>query len=254
MKRWAYALVASLTLMGCSRYPSGVLHPEDMASLMADIHIAEALAEQHPGEYSGDSAKMALKQSVYLRHGVTSADVDSTMAWYGRNMEIYIKVYEQVVDTLKVRQAGARQLVSAALGSRNVKFGEVEVQQGDTVDIWPGHRVYELSERLGMLYFGENMTPQPGWEAGDRFELRMRLNKLYSPVDIVIGADYADGTHALATHTVVNDGMNVMAFDLDPDKRPTALYVAAGGSAPLKGRSLVIDSISLRRIHIRRNR
>lgn len=252
MKRGAYALAAVLTLAGCSRYPSGVLHPEEMASLMADIHTAEAFVEQQPGEYSSDSAKMALKQSVYLRHGVTSADVDSTMAWYGRNMEIYIKVYEQVVDTLKARQADARQLASAALGSKNVKFGEA--QQGDTVDIWPGHRVYELSERLGVQYIGENMTPQPGWEAGDRFELRMRLSKLYSPVDIAIGADYADGTHTLAARTVVNDGMNVMALDLDPDKRPTALYVAAGGCAPLKGRSLIVDSISLRRIHIKRNR
>lgn len=230
----------------CSRYPSDVMHPEELASLMADIHMSEAFVEQSPADFQGDSAKMALKQSVYRLHGVTSEQVDSTMAWYGRHMEIYIKVYEQVVDTLRARQHSAQSLVAASTGAKVVPLGEAK---GDTVEIWPGHPVYELSERLGLQYMAVNMEPGADWEPGDNFELRFRLSRPVSPVGVAFGADYADGSHSLVSRTLIKEGMNSLTLRLDPEKKPTALYVSAGGAPFIQGHELVIDSISLLRIH-----
>lgn len=230
----------------CSRYPSDVMHPEELASLMADIHMSEAFVDQSPADFQSDSAKMALKQSVYRRHGVTSEQVDSTMAWYGRHMEIYIKVYEQVVDTLRARQHSAQTLVAASTGAKVTPLGEA---RGDTVEIWPGHPVYELSDRLGLQYMTVNMEPGPDWEPGDNFELRFRLSRPVSPVGVAFGADYADGSHSLVSRTLIKEGMNTLTLHLDSERRPTALYVSAGGAPFQPGRPLVIDSISLLRIH-----
>ena len=81
------ASVCLLVLTGCSSVPDGVLPPGKMASLLADMEIGESVVESDPSSWRSDSLKMVLRQSIYERHGVTSEEVDSSLAWYGAHVE-----------------------------------------------------------------------------------------------------------------------------------------------------------------------
>ena len=110
MKRFSPLLPLLCILLlaaACDRRPDGVLGKEDMARLLADIHKAEIVAETNTRTYN-DSLKRVLRQSVYARHGVTTEDVDSSLSWYGYNMEKYLEVYDRVIEILEKERDDAR--------------------------------------------------------------------------------------------------------------------------------------------------
>lgn len=122
------AALAVLALSACSKVPSGVIAPEEMAQLLADIHTGESVIDMNRMEFSSDSAKQAYKQSVYARHGVTAEQVDSSFGWYGRNISQYMEVYDRTIEILDRRliETGNRIAADAALSIA-----------GDSVDVWP---------------------------------------------------------------------------------------------------------------------
>ncbi|MDE6458729.1 MAG: DUF4296 domain-containing protein, partial [Muribaculum sp.] len=80
---------AALLFLSCDRTPDYVISPDDMASLLVDIHKGEGVVDLNSSAYRGDSARKVLKQSRYMRHGVTAEQVDTSLEWYGHNIEKY---------------------------------------------------------------------------------------------------------------------------------------------------------------------
>ena len=97
LKRSKYSVLALVGLLvaSCSKIPSYVLQPDDMASLMADIHVGESVIDLNRSQYPNDSTKMMMKQSVLARHGVTQHDLDTSMEWYSHNLSYYMDVYDR---------------------------------------------------------------------------------------------------------------------------------------------------------------
>lgn len=93
-----FALVASV---GCNRVPGHVIPPDDMAEIMADLNTAEAVAETNHAMFPNDSTRRVLRQSIYMAHGITEADFDSSMMWYGRNIDRYVEMCELTIETQK---------------------------------------------------------------------------------------------------------------------------------------------------------
>ena len=141
MKNLAKILIISIiaTVIGCKKVPSDVIAPDDMAALMADIHTAEAVVEMNHASYNNDSLKLTMRQSVYMRHGVNSAQVDSSIAWYGRNIKYYMEVYDKTIEILEHRliETGNRIAADNALSIA-----------GDSVDVWPNARFISINDRL----------------------------------------------------------------------------------------------------------
>ena len=67
MKRFPVILIIILALASCSKVPGGVIEPEEMAQLMADVHTGEAMLEMNRQDYPNDSMKLVLRQSIYVR-------------------------------------------------------------------------------------------------------------------------------------------------------------------------------------------
>lgn len=63
MRKLLSIIAVALLAVACSKTPKGIIPPEEMAQLMADIHTAEAVIELNRGEYRSDSLKQAFKQS-----------------------------------------------------------------------------------------------------------------------------------------------------------------------------------------------
>ena len=71
-----------------------------MQRVMTDVYLAEAMIGIDYNAYKSDSMKQALYESVFRKHGITQALYDSSMVWYGKNMDIFMGVYERMIKDI----------------------------------------------------------------------------------------------------------------------------------------------------------
>ena len=93
-------IISAITILclvcGCNKVPRDVIAPEIMENLLIDIHKAEAYMENNYSKFQTAANKDSVKASVYAKHNVSKADFDTSIIWYGANLEEFIafeKVY-----------------------------------------------------------------------------------------------------------------------------------------------------------------
>lgn len=89
-----------LLLFACSKYPKDVLNPNDMVDVLYDIQIAQSLQKNGLGSFESNADKDALINYVLDKHGVTEAELDSSLVWYSDNPDLYVKVHDKVIGRL----------------------------------------------------------------------------------------------------------------------------------------------------------
>lgn len=92
MRSLPVVIILSLILASCSKTPGYVISEDKMAEILADIHTGEAVVESNSSSFRNDSTKRALLQSICMRHGVTTQELDTSLYWYGNNLQEYMKV------------------------------------------------------------------------------------------------------------------------------------------------------------------
>ena len=140
----AYIAIGIATaLVACNGVPDYVVQPDEMASLMADVRMADAVVSIQIREYADDTAKLALRRAVLQKHGVTEEQFDTSLVWYGHNIGKYQEVTQMSIDILeqRLKDATARAAGEAALSVA-----------GDSVDIWTGPQVFSVNRRSCLLY------------------------------------------------------------------------------------------------------
>ena len=68
-----------------------------MQGVLTDMLLAEAMVNVDYNTYKSDTMKLALYESVFRKHDITQAVYDSSLVWYGRNLDIYMEVYNRVL-------------------------------------------------------------------------------------------------------------------------------------------------------------
>ena len=121
------ALLATTLLAACSKVPDGILSEKKMQGVLTDMLLAEAMVNVDYNTYKSDTMKLALYESVFRKHDITQAVYDSSLVWYGRNLDIYMEVYNRVLADLnkRINNLGDVQADAAPVSNR------------DSVDIWP---------------------------------------------------------------------------------------------------------------------
>ena len=97
------ALLATTLLAACSKVPDGILSEKKMQGVLMDMLLAEAMVNVDYNTYKSDTMKLALYESVFRKHDITQAVYDSSLVWYGRNLDIYMEVYNRVLADLNKR-------------------------------------------------------------------------------------------------------------------------------------------------------
>ena len=100
-----------LGLLSCAsdnkpEIPPGLIPPEKLTSILADIHVAEAQLETvHLGV---DTAKIVfnrMQEDIFKKRGVSKKDFDKTYDYYlNKNLSALDQIYEGLVDTLGMRE------------------------------------------------------------------------------------------------------------------------------------------------------
>jgi len=181
--------VAALLLSGCSDdRPKDILSEDKMLDVMTDLQIAEAYDRSGsvPLDLQG-SNKGNLGLAVLRQHGVTEEEMDSTLAWYGRNMDEYAKLYKKIDERLAKRQ---RKYAKAA--------GESD-KELMSADLWPYGRHLVISD----LAFADDIVMSiPGDQVvpGEKLTWKMRVQGSTSR-QMTLGVDYPDGTSVIVKNS-----------------------------------------------------
>lgn len=219
----AVAFIGVLFLGSCEKRPDGVLSEGEMVDLLTDLQLAEAYYSTSPTGARNTDRRM-LEESVLKKHGVTRAQLDATLAYYGRNIDDYTKLYTKVEKKLRA-QSGAG--------------GSESVQSAD--DIWPygRHAVImpnQMSNGITFSIPAENIKP------GNILELGMNLTSA-DGVEIMLGVEYEDGTSSLFRKTA--SGNKSLKVSLQTDSVMTAKRIFGVMTAPTRSMPLWTDSIRL---------
>lgn len=203
----AFACVLTVAHVSCSDRPDSVLSEDETVSLIADLQLADACSGFGGAPTSeGDRTRMA--DGVLAAHGVTREQLDSTIAWYGRNIDDFDKLYAKVDRVLEARRK--RLLPESS-----------EEEQSD--NIWPFSSDHLLFSRLSGVDHLTFSVDGKTFLKGDQFEWKFRLNK---PVDILLtlGASYEDGSSTYVSRQLAGNARPRMTLMTDTSKRVSRLY------------------------------
>lgn len=236
MRKLLYILLSLPILFAACGKKSMVLDKEEMASLMADMHIAEAVVDMNNSAFPTDSSRQALKQSIYAAHGVTSEQVDSSYVWYGYHIEDYMEVYDRTIEIIEERQ---RDMLTAS--------SEQIVVAGDSVDIWPMASRLEFSQRSPSRILTFSIPADSNWRDRDVFSLRFNMASAKRPVIARMNIEYADGSTYYNLVAGKNKGMADVSVRIDSARQPVKIvgYLMAN---PDQNETVLLDSIALVRM------
>ncbi len=237
MKSLRISAIISLAALvtSCAKVPSEVIQPHDMARLMADVHIAESVIDMTPRMSNSDSIKQAIKQSVYERHGVTTPQVDSSLAWYGRNIKYYMDVYDETIEILEQRltESGNRIAAANALSIA-----------GDSVDVWPSARHITFNDIMPSKMITFSFDSDKNWERGDNYTWRAKFFNSPDDSQWVLAAEYSDGSVEYISSKVGGDGWKEIKLQTDSTLTPVRIFGYFNASNR-RGTSLRMDSLEM---------
>lgn len=236
------AVIVAASVGGCSSRPDGVLSTGDMAEVLADIHEAEGLLEQDYNNYRGDSAKIALRQSVYQKHGIDAVTMDTSLAWYGYHIDKYQEVYDEVISILDKRLASIK--VSPGQASDLGSYGNVD---GDSAIVWRDLQPRYFHSRLFNKYITASLSRDRYWKDGDEYELRFRTTDNHGPVEVSTAVIYGDDTNDMYHRQFSSSGWHSVKFTIDTAKFASRVTFAIGYAPRTVSNVVAVDSVTLLR-------
>lgn len=246
--------LVALAAAGCSRVPSRIIQPEEMAALMADMEMGDAVINSEPGKWRNDSLRRTLLQSIYAAHDVTGEQVDSSLVWYGHNVMEYKEVCDRMVEILEKRVEDARTAGVTNPMMRNVERNFVQSADGDSVDLWigPRWRRFTASQPSRVVTFSQ--ASDSHWEPGDRLTLRFKTIAASpgSRIEATTALRYqsTDTISYIVRPVPLQNGWTEVAIQSDPRFQPARVFGAISVTLPsTPGAEVWLDSLSLVREH-----
>ncbi len=146
----------------CSRVPKHIISEKKMRAVLYDMQMAEAIVETNSSSYGTSDKRQVVYNSVFAKHHVTQAEYDSSLIWYGENMDLYMGIYKLVLKDVNEK--------IAAMGDIKPNPLSGEASAKDSIDIWIYNRsyVFKPEERIfNMLTF--NIEPQSPYSSGSSY-------------------------------------------------------------------------------------
>lgn len=240
---------AFAVIFGCSeKYPEGILTPQQMEEVLVDVHLSEGLMETESSVFTRPADKEAAMRSVLHKHGVTGVEFDSSLAWYGRNLETYVKVYDRVINRLYMQNERIKELIEK-------EQMQTLTLSGDTVDIWKGGRSFVFSSQISSNILTFNVAVDENFQKRDKFRLGMRFRMLPEDMQVYprVTLSILDNNNEVRTKskTIVDEGW----VELELESHPEIFFSKVFGSLYLPmhqlndRQAIYVDSIRLMRIH-----
>ncbi len=226
-------ILSGLLASGCNKRKE-VLNEKEMVDLITDLKLAEAYTNSQMGGPHHAENREELANSILAEHKVTREQLDSTLGWYGKNLDKYAELYEKVDKKLLAKR------------KRLMKDTEKNVAQEDGNNLWPLAKngvISSLGTNDGLIL----SLIEPELSVGDRLEWTMHIKESAEPLTGVLGVEYADGTSEAVTSNFNNRQHLELSLQTDTSKSVSRIY----GTMRRKNmeiQPLFIDSIMLHKI------
>lgn len=233
------AVIASLALVSCNRVPSYVVKPDKMAKVMADMRMADAVIVVSPDEFTTLPEKIRLRQAVLDANGITAEQFDTSLVWYGHNIDKYQGVTEKSIDILENRMKEINVIAS----------GEAAMSvAGDSVDLWEGPQTISITSKSPSQFVTFAMDKDANWQKGDIYTLRAHPVVPPQSVSWAITMAYADGTVETTGGSVAPNSTTRQELAFHSDSTREAIRISGWISiVPDRHKPAVLDSLSLTR-------
>lgn len=143
--------------------PSQYLSRDEMEDILYDIHLAEAMANMDVADRD-TTLLLTYRAAVLKKHGVTSAEFDSSMVYYMRHTKLLHDVYTNLAERL----TDEAQSLGADVNELN-RFGTVEM--GDTANVWNGAESMVFSADAPFNYSSFEIPVDTAFHNGDKLML-----------------------------------------------------------------------------------
>lgn len=224
VRKIAILAVATAFVFGaCRKRPKDVLAENDMVDLLVDLQLADAYYSTTSSSPDRVDRKI-LVESVLEKHGVSREQLDSTISYYGRNMDEYSALYDKVETRLR-RESGKNQT------------------EEEKDDIWPYSRFAAIfpnmvSDGISFSFPAEDVAP------GSALEWYMRLSAAEG-AEAMLGVEYENGNSTFVRKNPSNQ--RNMQLTLQTDTGQPVKRVFGVMTVPTKNMPVWADSIRLTR-------
>lgn len=151
----------------CSRVPKHIISEKKMRVVLYDMQIAEALVETSNESYATSGKRQAVYDGVFLKHGITQAEYDSSLVWYGENMDLYMRIYKLVLKDVNES--------IAALGDIKPDPLSGDVSAKDSIDVWLYNRSYMFKPERVFNTLTFDIAPQKPYSSGSSYVFSMSV-------------------------------------------------------------------------------
>lgn len=244
-----FCIAVAAVIASCgNKMPKEVIAPDKMENLLVDIHKSEAFMESDYQYYAENNRKDSIKNSIFRKHGVTRAEFDTSLVWYGMNIDKYIDIYKNVIERLQEEDNRTLALMQGGKATINTI-----TRSGDTVDIWNNEKYAVLDCNVGSNVAVFSVSSDDNFRDGDRFVLKFKMSApggkmpLY-PVRVTLAAKDINDSVMFAEKEIRKAGWDSVSL------------MTAGALRKVMGNILVTpdpewcivqaDSITLTRIHL----
>ena len=149
-------LIAISFFSACDKTPDHVIESEKMEDLLIDIHRAEVYMENDRYIAGSKDAQDSIKNSIFAKHSITKADFDTSMVWYGKNLDKFIEIYNNVI----IRLQSEDNRLLALINEKSDMYTGI-TRSGDTVDIWNRNPHYIFEGKLNKAQsYAEAVMPR----------------------------------------------------------------------------------------------
>lgn len=243
------AIILTLCVIACSEsVPKGVLPKGKMADVLYDYHLAQSFEQPHMGPKVDVDAIM---DAFYKKHDITREDLDSSLAWYSRHVDLLAEVYAEL---------GERFNDASSSVAPNATVSSSYDVHGDTLDIWNQSRLRFLTSSKLNNHFEFLVPADTSFYMHDLFQLQFDLHFM-NPQENIMSVSASETS--LTVGLVVRYENDSVSASLRTVYSPqhSSLMLKADSALQIKSVSgffglpskksvpVIIDGITLQRYH-----
>ena len=156
-------LMLICVVASCSRVPKNIISEKKMRTVLYDMQIAEAFVETKNEDFATSDARQVVYDAVFSKHNITQAEYDSSLIWYGKNMDLYMNIYKLVLRDLNKN--------IELLGDIKPDPLSGDASTKDSIDIWIYSRSYSFKPERVFNTLSFDISPNVPYSQGSSYVL-----------------------------------------------------------------------------------
>lgn len=244
-------LLACFVACGPER-PDGVMSDSKMEEVLYDYHKAKSLGELVS---PSDKYKVTLYYlNVFEKHHTTEQEFDSSLSWYSRNPEAFDRVYQRVIKRISDEKALLERSITISGQGSSV------TQSGDSVNIWTDLPMFSLTNHPYDNRISFDYENDANFEEYDTLHFNARFRYFHAnnhhinsneAAVMALSIRYRNDSIISQLHYIMGDGKHKLTLQSDKHGRIREVYGFIYLPEQSENRMLLVDSISLIRMHAR---